>query len=117
MRCAASSRSGGWVAGGGVQADRATGAVLLIPLYRLMITIGWGNTLTSLVIPFIFSAYGTFLMRQFFVSIPRELEEAAVIDTLMLAFASDPATRWTWAWRTVSWTTLNRTTCSLGCCN
>lgn len=64
--------------------------VLLIPLYRLMIAIGWGNTLTSLILPFIFTAYGTFLMRQFFVSIPRELEEAAVIDG---------ASRWTILWR------------------
>jgi ABC-type glycerol-3-phosphate transport system permease component len=64
--------------------------VLLIPLYRLMIAIGWGNTLSSLVIPFIFTAYGTFLMRQFFVSIPAELEEAAVIDG---------ASRWTILWR------------------
>ena len=64
--------------------------VLLIPLYRLMIAIGWGNTLTSLVIPFIFSAYGTFLMRQFFVSIPKELEEAAVIDG---------ASSWTILWK------------------
>jgi ABC-type glycerol-3-phosphate transport system permease component len=64
--------------------------VLLIPLYRLMITIGWGNTLTSLIIPFVFTAYGTFLMRQFFVSIPRELEEAAVIDG---------ASRWAILWR------------------
>lgn len=64
--------------------------VLLIPLYRLMISIGWGNTLTSLVIPFVFTAYGTFLMRQFFVSIPRELEEAAVIDG---------ASRWTILWK------------------
>lgn len=64
--------------------------VLLIPLYRLMIAIGWGNTLTALVIPFIFTAYGTFLMRQFFVSIPKELEEAAVIDG---------ASRWTILWR------------------
>lgn len=64
--------------------------VLLIPLYRLMIAIGWGNTLTSLVIPFIFTAYGTFLMRQFFVTIPKELEEAAVIDG---------ASRWTVLWK------------------
>jgi ABC-type glycerol-3-phosphate transport system permease component len=64
--------------------------VLLIPLYRLMIAIGWGNTLSSLIIPFIFTAYGTFLMRQFFVSIPKELEEAAVIDG---------ASRWTILWR------------------
>jgi len=54
--------------------------VLLIPLYRFMVAIGWSNTLTSLVIPFIFTAYGTFLMRQFFITIPKELEEAAVID-------------------------------------
>jgi ABC-type glycerol-3-phosphate transport system permease component len=64
--------------------------VLLIPLYRLMIAINWGNTLSSLVIPFVFTAYGTFLMRQFFVSIPKELEEAAVIDG---------ASRWTILWR------------------
>ena len=64
--------------------------VLLIPLYRLMIAIDWGNTLSSLVIPFVFTAYGTFLMRQFFVSIPKELEEAAVIDG---------ASRWTILWR------------------
>lgn len=64
--------------------------VLLIPLYRLMISIGWGNTLTSLIIPFIFTAYGTFLMRQFFIAIPKDLEEAAVIDG---------ASRWTILWR------------------
>ena len=54
--------------------------VLMIPLYRLMVTIGWVNNLVALVIPFVFTAYGTFLMRQFFVSIPAELEEAAIID-------------------------------------
>ena len=54
--------------------------VLMIPLYRLMVTIGWVNNLVALVIPFVFTAYGTFLMRQFFVSIPKELEEAAIID-------------------------------------
>jgi multiple sugar transport system permease protein len=64
--------------------------VLLIPLYRLMVTISWANTLTSLVVPFVFTAYGTFLMRQFFVTIPKELEEAAVIDG---------ASRWTILWR------------------
>ncbi len=64
--------------------------VLLIPLYRLMVTIGWVNDLVSLVIPFVFTAYGTFLMRQFFVSIPKELEEAAVIDG---------ASRWRVLWQ------------------
>ncbi|MDJ0664722.1 MAG: carbohydrate ABC transporter permease [Acidimicrobiia bacterium] len=54
--------------------------VLIIPLFRLMVSFGWVNTLGSLVWPFIFNAYGTFLMRQFFVSIPKDLEEAAYID-------------------------------------
>ncbi|MCU0282590.1 MAG: carbohydrate ABC transporter permease [Candidatus Nanopelagicales bacterium] len=64
--------------------------VLIIPLYRLMVSIGWVNDLVSLVIPFVFTAYGTFLMRQFFVTIPKELEEAAVLDG---------ASRWTILWR------------------
>jgi ABC-type glycerol-3-phosphate transport system permease component len=54
--------------------------VLIIPLFRLMVSLGWANTLGSLVWPFIFNAYGTFLMRQFFASIPKDLEEAAFID-------------------------------------
>ncbi len=64
--------------------------VLIIPLYRLMVEIGWVNDLVSLVIPFVFTAYGTFLMRQFFVTIPKELEEAAILDG---------ASRWTILWK------------------
>jgi ABC-type glycerol-3-phosphate transport system permease component len=54
--------------------------VLIIPMYRLMVAIGWQNRLVSLIVPWIFTAYGTFLLRQFFLSIPKELEEAALID-------------------------------------
>ncbi|MEO1667718.1 MAG: ABC transporter permease subunit [Chloroflexota bacterium] len=54
--------------------------VLVIPMYRLMVTIGWEGKLVSLIVPWIFTAYGTFLMRQFFLSIPKELEEAALMD-------------------------------------
>ena len=54
--------------------------VLIIPLYRLMVAIGWVDHLAALIMPWIFTAYGTFLMRQFFISIPKELEEAALID-------------------------------------
>jgi alpha-1,4-digalacturonate transport system permease protein len=64
--------------------------ILIIPLYQLMVALNWINSLAALVFPFIFNAYGTFLMRQFFVSIPRDLEEAAVIDG---------ASRWTILWR------------------
>ena len=54
--------------------------LLIIPLFKLMVWMGWNNHLSSLVFPFIFSAYGTFLMRQFFLTIPKDLDEAATID-------------------------------------
>lgn len=56
--------------------------VLIIPLYQLMVVFGWQDRLTALIFPWLFTAYGTFLMRQFFISIPRELEEAAFLDGL-----------------------------------
>jgi multiple sugar transport system permease protein len=54
--------------------------VLIVPLYQLMVQIGWQDRLAALIFPWVFSAYGTFLMRQFFLSIPKEIEEAALID-------------------------------------
>jgi multiple sugar transport system permease protein len=54
--------------------------VLIIPMYRLMVILDWQNKIVSLILPWIFTAYGTFLMRQFFISIPKEIEEAALID-------------------------------------
>ncbi|MFQ3663334.1 MAG: carbohydrate ABC transporter permease [Chloroflexaceae bacterium] len=54
--------------------------VLIIPMYQLMVIIGWVDRISSLILPWIFTAYGTFLMRQFFLSIPRDLEEAALMD-------------------------------------
>ncbi len=54
--------------------------VLIMPLYQLMVLIGWTDRLAALIIPWVFTAYGTFLMRQFFLTIPREIEEAALID-------------------------------------
>ena len=54
--------------------------VLIIPLFQLMLQAGWLDNLAALIIPFVFTAYGTFLMRQFFAGIPKEIEEAALID-------------------------------------
>jgi len=54
--------------------------VVITPLYQLMILIGWVDKLAALIIPWIFTAYGTFLMRQFFITFPKEIEEAAVLD-------------------------------------
>jgi multiple sugar transport system permease protein len=45
-----------------------------------MANLGWLNTLQALIVPGVFSAFGTFLLRQFFMSLPVELEEAAKLD-------------------------------------
>ena len=54
--------------------------VTITPLFILMRYFGWINTYQSLIAPGIFTAFGTFLLRQFFMTIPRELEDAAFID-------------------------------------
>jgi ABC-type glycerol-3-phosphate transport system permease component len=54
--------------------------VLIIPMYRLMVVIGWEGRIVSLIVPWIFTAYGTFLIRQFFITIPKDIEEAALMD-------------------------------------
>lgn len=56
------------------------GQVTLIPTFILMRYVGWLNTYEALILPPAFSAFGTFLLRQFFLTIPYELEEAARID-------------------------------------
>ncbi len=55
-------------------------AVIMIPLFVQMRLFGWVNSLAALIVPGLFSAWGTFLMRQFMLAIPKELEEAAEID-------------------------------------
>lgn len=60
--------------------------VTLVPLYVLFRHLGWINTPLPLIVPAFFgSAYSTFFFRQFFLSIPREIEDAAFVDG---------ATRW-----------------------
>ncbi len=55
-------------------------AVLVIPLFLMMTHLDWVNTYQALIIPMAFSSFGAFLLRQFFMQIPIELEEAAMID-------------------------------------
>jgi multiple sugar transport system permease protein len=55
-------------------------AVIVIPLFLMMSRLGWVNTYQGLILPVAFGSFGTFLMRQYFLTIPRELEEAALID-------------------------------------
>jgi multiple sugar transport system permease protein len=54
--------------------------VTMIPLFMMVNKLGWLDTYTGLIIPFAFNPFATFLLRQFFVTIPKSLEEAAVID-------------------------------------
>ncbi|MDO7206126.1 ABC transporter permease subunit [Paraclostridium bifermentans] len=56
------------------------GQMYLIPQYQIIQDMGLLNTLTAIVLPGIFSIYYTFLLRQHFKSIPRDMEEAAIID-------------------------------------
>ncbi len=56
------------------------GQIFLIPQYLIIQNLGLTNTLPGLFLPNLFSAFGTFLLRQFFMSLPKELEEAALLD-------------------------------------
>jgi ABC-type glycerol-3-phosphate transport system permease component len=54
--------------------------LILVPLYIVMSKLSWTNSYFALIVPFMAPALGIFLMRQFMVSIPSELIEAARID-------------------------------------
>jgi multiple sugar transport system permease protein len=54
--------------------------VTIIPAFLLINTFGWMNTYWALFTPTVSSVWGIFLLRQFFLTIPRELEDAARID-------------------------------------
>lgn len=56
------------------------GQVTLIPNYVLLKNLGWLDSYQGLIIPSLFSAFGTFLLRQFFMTIPQDLLDAAVLD-------------------------------------
>lgn len=55
-------------------------SVTIIPTFILFSKIGLVDSLPALILPPLFGAYGTFMLRQFFMGIPAELEEAAVMD-------------------------------------
>ena len=56
------------------------GSVTLIPTYVLVYSLNLANTFMGVVIPSFAGAFGVFLLRQFFLNIPKELEDAALID-------------------------------------
>ncbi len=56
------------------------GDLTLVPKVVMMFQLKWYNTYAALIIPFLASVFGIFLMRQFFLQIPRDLFDAALID-------------------------------------
>jgi multiple sugar transport system permease protein len=54
--------------------------VIIVPLFILVRAMGMLNTYAGIIVPSIFHAFGIFLLRQYYLSLPRELEEAAVVD-------------------------------------
>ena len=66
--------------------------VTLIPLYDLLNGVGLTNTLPGLIIPRMTNAFGIFFLRQFFLSLPKDLEEAARVDG---------ASEWRIYWRVI----------------
>ena len=66
--------------------------ILIIPNYLIVGQLQWLDSLLAVIIPTAASAFGVFFLRQFFLSLPKELEEAAVLDG---------ANRWQVFWRVV----------------
>src|SRR5579862_42854 len=54
--------------------------VIIVPLFILVRWMGLLDSYAGLIIPSIFNSFGIFLLRQFYLAVPRELEEAAVVD-------------------------------------
>lgn len=54
--------------------------ILIISLYLTVVDIGLSDTFISLILPFLASPFGIFFMRQFFSNLPKELDEAAILD-------------------------------------
>jgi len=66
--------------------------VTLIPLFLVVVRLGWIDSHLSLIVPNVLNAFGVFLTRQFIRGIPFELEEAAILDG---------ANRWRIFWRII----------------
>jgi multiple sugar transport system permease protein len=54
--------------------------VIVVPLFIIVDWLGWVDTYWGLIVPMIPHAFGIFLLRQFYLQLPRELEEAAIVD-------------------------------------
>jgi ABC-type glycerol-3-phosphate transport system permease component len=66
--------------------------VLIVPLYDMMVSLGWTDRYVALILPFAAQAIGVFLARQYLLSVPDEILDAARVDG---------ATEWGVFWRVV----------------
>ncbi|QKW09942.1 carbohydrate ABC transporter permease [Streptomyces sp. NA04227] len=94
--------------------------VILVPLYLVMRDLGWIDTYWALIIPFLASPTGIFLLRQHFVTLPIQLDEAAAIDgagrirtllTVLLpnswaALGTVAVLKFMWTWGEFAWPSL-----------
>ncbi len=69
-----------WVFGLIVATLMVPGQILLTPVYLLLAWLGWLDTYQALIVPAGAGAFGVFMLHQFFLAIPRDIEEAAMID-------------------------------------
>lgn len=93
------------------------GQIFLLPQYMIIQKMGLLNTIPALILPGLFSAFGTFLLRQFFMTLPKELEEAAMLDgcnhfktywSIMMPLAKPGMTALAiftalWSWNDLMW--------------
>lgn len=93
------------------------GQFLLIPQYQIVNSLGLLNTLPAIFLPGLVSVFGTFLLRQYFLTLPRELDEAATIDgagpirifwSILLPLARPALVAFgvlatVWSWRDMLW--------------
>ncbi len=54
--------------------------VLIVPRFIIMRQLGWFDTYQGLIVPLVFSSFGVFLLRQYFLGIPRDFHEAAKLE-------------------------------------
>lgn len=94
--------------------------VLLVPLYVMMRDFGWIDSYLAVIVPFLSSPTGIFLLRQHFLTLPRELDEAAATDgaspfrTLrsiilpnsLAALGTAAVIKFIWAWGEFAWPSL-----------
>lgn len=62
----------------------------VIPNFQTITSVGWANTYAGLTVPFLASAFGVFMLRQFFLTVPADLHDAALIDG---------ASNWRYLWQ------------------